>query len=518
MKKLYSVLISIFIGLSLLIIWCDYSNKTSLTSVNAQISCCNPPVDTLSGKWTANTSVTVTISSAFTSTERQAIVDAFGAWNNNSVSNCSNVTFGGFLTGETPIRQPGNHFVAYDPNLNDNYAAITFTNSRGFARTFLTGRIRLGREDALPAYIRGVMRHEIGHSFSLAHPSNCPLGSTVMYATAGAYSVITDCDNAVLQTLYCPMQTPTPTPEPTPPSSCNVGAGASCAAGYFANGCGHCCSEAAQSTCTNQGWYFNINGGDCRDPQGMCFDQQFPCTDPTHYWSEFACRCAFPCENTSPILIDVAGDGFDLTDAANGVAFDINPEGREGLREWVSWTAANSDDAWLALDRNGNGTIDSGLELFGNFTAQPEPPTGESKQGFRALAEFDKSLQGGNNDGWIDANDNIFSSLFLWQDANHNGISEQSELHTLPSKGVARIELDYRESRRTDAHGNQFKYRAKVRDSQGAQLGRWAWDVYLVFPSGSNNLAESSFGNQRNSALFGFAGLFGNSKFFGCRR
>jgi len=188
------------------------------------------------------------------------------------------------------------------------------------------------------------------------------------------------------------------------------------------------------------------------------------------------------------VIIDVEGDGFDLTDASNGVSFDMDGDGRPGQ---LSWIALGSDDAFLVLDRNGNGRIDDGRELFGNFT--PQPPS-SAPNGFLALAEYDRSRQGGNGDGFIDAQDSIYSSLRLWRDANHNGISEANELFALPSLHVMRISLDYREARRRDRYGNIFRYRAKVYSQQESPAhSHYAYDVILTV-SRRENTPDSSLG------------------------
>lgn len=288
----------------------------------------------------------------------------------------------------------------------------------------------------------------------LAHPALGPLA-------------VLKCNNAIQS---CGTTPPAPPTTPRYQEICSE------IAGNWSEYYGDCVSTipTSQGECEGGNWWWNPFADLCQlDPPPSCELVPYAC-DNGGAWSFEWCGCV---PYTSPILLDLAGNGFDLTKPTDGVSFNLN---NVGGSEKIAWTRANSDDAWLVLDRNHNGTIDNGLELFGDVTLQPETGAGEKKNGFRALAVYDQIAQGGNGDGMIDSRDPVFSSLRLWQDRNHNGISEAVELYTLPSRNVASIELECKLSKKTDEFGNEFRYRAKVNDSKNSQLGRWAWDVFLT--------------------------------------
>lgn len=155
---------------------------------------------------------------------------------------------------------------------------------------------------------------------------------------------------------------------------------------------------------------------------------------------------------SSPIIVDVTGNGAALSSYAAGVSFDLDCD---GTAEQTAWTTASTDDAFLCLDRDSNGTIDDGSELFGNLTLQYTTTT---PNGYFALSVLDATAVGGNHDGVITSSDTAFTSLRLWFDDNHNGVSESGELKTLSQVGVTILWIGFVETPWQDSNGNWFRY------------------------------------------------------------
>ena len=143
----------------------------------------------------------------------------------------------------------------------------------------------------------------------------------------------------------------------------------------------------------------------------------------------------------SPIVLDLNGNGkFDLVDVWNDstvVSFDITDNGN-ALR--TGWIAAG--DAFLALDVNSDGKVNSGAELFGEYSVGKVKSASRGntfENGFLALGQYDL-----NRDGKIDSQDVIFKKLMVWRDANSNGVTDAGELKSIASASIAEISLAYK--------------------------------------------------------------------------
>ncbi len=239
----------------------------------------------------------------------------------------------------------------------------------------------------------------------------------------------------------------------------------SCTGALWAQSCPVCVGTAqcanSFAQCVNGQWTCANGGNPCVSPEPQ------PCCDECY---ETCTIGGWTCVG-SPIIIDTKGQGFHLTSLQNGVPFQMDP----GDPMQVSWTDPNYQNAFLALDRNNNGTIDNGAELFGNFT--PQPPSA-NPNGYKALAVFDDPKNGGNGNGLIDPGDAIYPSLLLWIDKNHNGISEPNELFSLADLGVFAIDLSYTMDEHEDQFGNTFRFKAFVLDKAGLSDPR-CYDILL---------------------------------------
>lgn len=161
------------------------------------------------------------------------------------------------------------------------------------------------------------------------------------------------------------------------------------------------------------------------------------------------------CHDGSPLILDLRGDGLLTSHLDSAVSFDLDGD---GVAEWLAWTRGESDEAFLALDLDGDGRITNGRELFGNATLLS---TGDkAKNGFLALAQWDQPDMGGDGNGYIDGYDLIWNSLLLWVDANHDGVSQVEELSSLSRYHLLSLSLVYEEVEGRDSNGNAHRFQS----------------------------------------------------------
>ncbi|MFZ5659599.1 MAG: hypothetical protein ACOY5C_07070 [Pseudomonadota bacterium] len=160
-----------------------------------------------------------------------------------------------------------------------------------------------------------------------------------------------------------------------------------------------------------------------------------------------------------PLLLDLDGDGLETVGLDAGAYFDHDGDGVLTRTGW-----AGRDDALLVWDRNADGSIDSGAELFGDFT--PLPNGTLAPNGFAALAALDA-----NGDGLLDANDPAFAELKLWRDASQDGVSQGGEFITLADAGIVSLNLASTLKNQNLANGNQLTRAGSFTRADGSTGG-----------------------------------------------
>lgn len=170
--------------------------------------------------------------------------------------------------------------------------------------------------------------------------------------------------------------------------------------------------------------------------------------------------------DADPLVIDLNGNGMRFTSLTEGVLFDLDAD---GILESVSWTERGVDDSFLFIDLNENGIADDGAELFTNYTAYPAllragfaKATVDSLvpwlNGYDALAMLDKEELRGNGDGMVSNADFFYRDLYLWNDRDHNGYSDEDEVILLTDTGIKALSLDLEYVNLYDEHGNWIEF------------------------------------------------------------
>lgn len=165
-------------------------------------------------------------------------------------------------------------------------------------------------------------------------------------------------------------------------------------------------------------------------------------------------------EDVDPIIIDLNKNKITSTKLNNTIYFDHD---NNNFKEATSWI--DKGDAFLALDKNSNGLIDNGNELFGNHTISNtrfKYTNNKATNGYEALKAYDL-----NGDNVIDSKDEIYDKLLLWKDSNQNAITDKGELIKLKDSGIVSIDLNYKNTS-IDEKGNTIKQSSTVTFEDGS--------------------------------------------------
>lgn len=196
-------------------------------------------------------------------------------------------------------------------------------------------------------------------------------------------------------------------------------------------------------------------------------------------------------DHGSPIVFDLDGDGFQTTSLRSHVVqFDITGDNQAEATAWIS-----KDDAFLAVDNNGNGIIDGVSELFGGLSRG---------QGYAKLSNYDT-----NQDGLINELDNDYDSLLVWRDSNSNGRTESGELTNLRSAGITDLSLNYVDAN-INANGNIIGevsgYKINGQDRQMA-------DIYFQYYKSTPRVLGENLDDPTPNVTNGFPELHENTNF-----
>ncbi|GMX60861.1 hypothetical protein Elgi_08190 [Paenibacillus elgii] len=183
-------------------------------------------------------------------------------------------------------------------------------------------------------------------------------------------------------------------------------------------------------------------------------------------------------EASDPIVMDLDGDGLETVGIEKRVFFDHDGDGKSSLTGWVG-----PDDGLLVRDLNGDGVINNGTELFGEYALMKDGS--RSQNGYAALSELDD-----NGDGSIDKNDAGFAQLKVWKDSNSDGKSTPNELFTLPDLGIAAIHTKYYDI----GSGNESNDNILIRESDYIKQdgSSWAMGEYF-FELATNRIDPEQF-------------------------